>query len=64
MSLEHTQNFHCPYCNGGNSIAVTPVEGSRQRFPRDCEVCCRPLVIRVEFDGENLMSFEAAGENA
>jgi hypothetical protein len=30
----------------------------------DCEVCCRPLVLRVRFDEGELMEFSAEREDA
>jgi hypothetical protein len=39
----------CPYCGEEVEIYVEPdVAGS---FVQDCEVCCNPWLVRVEFEG-------------
>ena len=39
----------CPYCGEQVTIYLEPdVRGS---FVQDCEVCCNPWLVRVEFDG-------------
>jgi len=32
----------------------------RQTYVEDCEVCCNPIEIQVNFEGEELTQFEAA----
>jgi hypothetical protein len=32
---------------------------SRQEYIEDCEVCCRPILIVYESDGEELLTFDA-----
>ena len=35
----------CPYCGEEGEIAVEP--DTRGTFVQDCEVCCRPWLVRV-----------------
>lgn len=37
----------CPHCGETFEISVDPSEGKRQSWISDCEVCCRPLSVRV-----------------
>ena len=42
----------CPYCGETVSIALDAGGGSSQEYVEDCEVCCRPWLVRVQYDGE------------
>ena len=50
MVEEH--EFTCPYC--WQPIAmVLDLSVETQEYVEDCEVCCRPILVRVEaLDGE------------
>lgn len=50
--LEELQAL-CPYCNERLDILVDPTD-TGQQYIEDCQVCCRPMVIRaaIGFDGE------------
>jgi hypothetical protein len=41
---------HCPYCGEAVEIALDPGSGGAQRYVEDCEVCCRPWLVRVTYD--------------
>lgn len=32
---------------------------SRQEYVEDCEICCRPILLSYESDGEDVHSFAA-----
>jgi hypothetical protein len=42
----------CPYCGEAVEIALDPGSGSRQSYVEDCEVCCRPWHVTVEYDDD------------
>lgn len=45
--------YTCPWCLQVVSTAADPSQGERQTYVEDCQVCCRPLVLRVRIeDGE------------
>lgn len=47
--------FHCPYCWDEISILLdTSVK--KQTYIEDCEVCCNPLEIRVQFENLELIN--------
>jgi transcription elongation factor Elf1 len=50
--------FQCPYCGEENSVAVDISGGSDQFFIQDCEVCCRPVEIRMKLSGNKVLSCE------
>lgn len=40
----------CPYCWEEVEISIDPGSGSTQEYEQDCEVCCRPWHVSVEYD--------------
>lgn len=55
--LEH--HFQCPYCWQDISMLLDP-SVKNQTYVEDCEVCCNPIELRVAFQNEELIDFEAA----
>ncbi len=52
--------FQCPYCWKEISVLLDP-SVRRQTYIEDCENCCNPIEIKVEFSENELQSFEASG---
>ncbi|MFC5194751.1 MULTISPECIES: CPXCG motif-containing cysteine-rich protein [Bizionia] len=50
--------FQCPYCWESISMLLDSSQ-SEQQYIEDCEVCCNPIQISVQFEGQNLVSFRA-----
>lgn len=50
--------FQCPYCWEDISILLDS-SVSRQTYIEDCEICCNPIEISVQFRGQELEAFEA-----
>lgn len=48
--LEEAQ-VQCPHCWQPISVTLDLSAGS-QRYVEDCPVCCRPLLLSLETDGE------------
>jgi hypothetical protein len=42
--------FQCAGCGEWNETSVDESAGSRQSYVEDCQVCCKPNVLRVEYD--------------
>lgn len=40
----------CPYCGEVVQITLDPDSGSAQEYVEDCEVCCRPWNVQVNYD--------------
>jgi len=54
--IEHF--FTCPYCWERISVLLdnsTP----KQKYIEDCEVCCNPFQISVQFENSELVGFQA-----
>jgi hypothetical protein len=44
--------FQCAGCGEWNTTKVDDSAGLRQCYVEDCQVCCKPNVLYVEFDSE------------
>jgi hypothetical protein len=42
--------FQCAGCGQWNSTVVDESAGRRQAYVEDCQVCCKPNLLRVEYD--------------
>ena len=42
--------FQCAACGEWNPTVVDESAGSRQRYVEDCQVCCKPNVLQIEYD--------------
>ncbi|MGA7906092.1 MAG: CPXCG motif-containing cysteine-rich protein [Candidatus Sulfotelmatobacter sp.] len=42
--------FQCAGCGQWNTTSVDESAGSRQRYVEDCQICCKPNVLHVEYD--------------
>lgn len=48
-TAETSASVLCPYCGESVEIALDPGGGVEQEYVEDCEVCCRPWSVRVEY---------------
>ena len=53
--IEHF--FDCPYC--WQQISMLLDSSYSQTYIEDCEVCCNPIEITVQFEDQELASFQA-----
>ena len=54
--LEH--EFSCPFCGADISMLLDLSAGDQTYF-EDCEVCCRPILLRYRVRGGELVAFSA-----
>ena len=59
--MEDEACYVCDACGEEIVIPIDPSAGSQQQYVEDCPVCCRPNVIRVEFDSDGRV--QAWGES-
>ena len=50
-AIDTEADVSCPWCGETVTITLDPGGGSAQEYVEDCEVCCRPWLVRVTFDG-------------
>jgi hypothetical protein len=43
----------CPYCGESLDLWVDPSGGSAQQYVEDCAVCCQPMEVVVEMEGDD-----------
>jgi hypothetical protein len=44
--------FQCAGCGEWNDIAVDDGGGRAQQYVQDCQVCCKPNLLKITFDRE------------
>jgi hypothetical protein len=60
--MNDSQEVQCPYCWELVELEVDSSAGS-QVYTEDCAVCCHPMRVAVEVDGEGGLRVEVAREN-
>jgi len=62
MNLSQESTLNCPYC--GETISILVDESvEEQQYIEDCEVCCRPMDIRVNAPANGPLCVDARREN-
>ena len=46
----HEEQITCPFCWESITVLVDPSES--QLYTEDCSVCCRPILIQTEVQGD------------
>lgn len=42
----------CPYCWASVEITLDPGSGNAQEYVEDCEICCQPWQLHVQYDDD------------
>lgn len=50
--------FTCPYCGEKISMVLDTSAGP-QSYVEDCEVCCNPIQISYDVEGDKITNFSA-----
>lgn len=50
----------CPYCGEENHVALDPGSGESQDYVEDCQVCCQPWRVSVEYTSDGTAIISAA----
>jgi len=51
-TAETAATVYCPYCNETVEIALDPGGGPSQEYVEDCEGCCQPWSVSVQYKGD------------
>ncbi|MFC1740633.1 CPXCG motif-containing cysteine-rich protein [Pseudomonadota bacterium] len=54
--------IQCPYC-GEHITVVADASEAGQSYIEDCEVCCRPITLKLSISATEEISIEAWAEN-
>lgn len=57
-----SQRIDCPYCGETIEILIDP-SLPEQSYIEDCQVCCRPISLRVRVDEDGVAQVSARAEN-
>ena len=52
----------CPHCWESIEVLVDPSVGE-QEYVEDCQVCCRPILIRTQVDSEGVPAITVQNES-
>lgn len=55
-------DIECPYCGEVITVFVDDSAGD-QDYIEDCQVCCKPIQIRVRLDQDGYPEVEARGQD-
>lgn len=55
--------YHCAYCGEPNGIDVDPFAARTQTYVEDCQVCCRPNLLRLTVDEDLGVTVTAEPDN-
>jgi len=53
MNLDEAE-IQCPHCGEPMAVPVDPSQGRNQTFTEDCAVCCRPIVIHLQWGDSDI----------
>ena len=62
MEFSQTVRIQCPYCGELIEIVVE-LSASRQDYIEDCQVCCKPISLRVSLDADGEPAVDARAED-
>jgi hypothetical protein len=62
MNLDTTVEIDCPYCGERIELLIDCSAGS-QEYVEDCQVCCRPMEVRVRVKAQGIPAVEARRED-
>lgn len=60
--FDDSATFDCAFCGEINETSVDVSGGSRQIYVEDCQVCCRPNLLSIQFDAEGTARITACYE--
>jgi len=54
--------FQCPFCWETISMLIDK-SISEQSYIEDCEICCNPIHINLQIQGNEIIDFQAGSQN-
>jgi len=60
--MDETAAYTCPNCGESITISVDLSAGRQQEYVEDCAVCCRPNILRIEFNPQGHVTVAAIPE--
>ena len=67
MAFLEERTIGCPYCGESIDILIDPIEEIQDedasQYIEDCQVCCRPIQIKVTTDFSGATCVDVSHEN-
>lgn len=60
-SFETEVTTTCPHCGAPVSLVLDPAGGRVQEYVEDCEVCCRPWKVQLNYDARGAADVQLEG---
>ena len=57
--MQDSASVYCPFCGQRFELAVD-TNVSSQTITVDCEICCRPMELRIECEAGEILSLDVA----
>ncbi|HEY3413456.1 MAG TPA: CPXCG motif-containing cysteine-rich protein [Armatimonadota bacterium] len=57
------ETYTCAFCGEPNELFVDRTASKHQQFTEDCDVCCRPNLITVQIDPDEVLWIDAEQED-
>jgi len=54
--------YFCAFCGEENEVLIDTSGARYQRFTEDCEICCRPNLLDISIDYDNIVTVQASQE--
>jgi hypothetical protein len=51
-TAQTSAEVYCPYCNETVEISLDAGGGESQQYVEDCEICCQPWSVKVQYHGD------------
>jgi hypothetical protein len=58
--VQDSASVYCPFCGQKFELAVDTSSAS-QTISVDCEICCRPMELRIECEDGEILSLDVMG---
>ena len=62
MHPSDAAKIHCPYCGEELEIAIEASAGA-QEYVEDCQVCCKPMQIRIRVSAVGTSHLDVRSED-
>ena len=62
MNPSEPASINCPYCGESLEILIDSSVGY-QEYIEDCQVCCKPMTLRIRIGADGEPSMDTRGEN-
>ena len=62
MTPSERAQVQCPYCGEMVEIAIDS-SVARQEYVEDCQVCCKPMALRIRIGADGEPQVDARGED-